>query len=241
MLNSHHTSNQVLASLARGDLDDPLPDLKGIELPRGKILYQSGDAIDTIYFPQHGLISAVVDLATGEGIEAGLIGRDGCVWPSAAFGQQISLCRAIVQVAGRGSTLPVDKFRALAEKNAKFRTVLVRYADLLLAQAQQSAACNAAHPVEARLARWLMRCRDQLHDDNIPLTQEYLAEMLGVRRTTVTLVAKSLQQAGLIHYRRGNIHIHDVDGLRESACECYVTLKQQEQRLLGDYPRMAAD
>jgi CRP-like cAMP-binding protein len=233
MLTSPQTSNQLLASLAPGDLHDLLPHLKVIELPRGKILFAAGDTIDAIYFPDDGLVSFVSDLSTGEIIEVGMVGRDSVVGITSAFGNKTALSRAVVQIPGRGSVLHVGRFCDLAERSATFRAVVTRHQNLMLAQARQSAACNATHPLEARLARWLLRCKDLLHSEDIPLTQEYMAELLGVRRTTVTLVAKTLQKAGLIEYRRGHIRIQDLDGLRESACECYATLKAHSDRLLG--------
>jgi CRP-like cAMP-binding protein len=152
---------------------------------------------------------------------------------SAAFDNQISLNRAVVQVAGAASALNVNRFRELAQQSESLRAKLARHEQFLLAQAQQSAACNAAHTLEARLSRWLLRCHDLLDSDDIPLTQELLAEMLGVRRTSVTLVASDLQKSGLIHYRRGHIRLLDLEGLRESACECYGTIKAHADRLLG--------
>ena len=162
-----------------------------------------------------------------------MIGRDSLVGGSSAFGNKIALSRAVAQITGRGSVLHVDRLCDLAERSTAFRAILARHQNLVLAQAQQSAACNATHPLEARLARCLLRCRDLLHSEHIPLTQEYIAEMLGVRRTTVTLVARTLQKAGLIQYTRGHIRIDDLDGLRESACECYAILKGHFDRLLG--------
>ena len=144
-----------------------------------------------------------------------------------------SLNRAVVQVAGSASVLEADVFCEFAEGSVTFRATLARHEQFILAQAQQSAACNACHPLEARLARWLLRCRDLQHSDDIQLAQEFLAEMLGVQRTSVSIVANILQQAGLIRYRRGHIRIVDVESLRDSACECYNTVKSHSDRLLG--------
>jgi CRP-like cAMP-binding protein len=128
----------------------------------------------------------------------------------------------------------VGTFRGLAQQSHTFHATMARHRQFILAQAQQSAACNAAHTLEARLARWLLRCRDLLGSDDIHLTQEFLAEMLGARRTSVTLVASALKQAGFIQYRRGHIRVIDVEGLRDSACECYRTNKAQGNRLIGN-------
>ena len=133
-----------------------------------------------------------------------------------------------MQVAGRASALDVEHFRAFAAQSEPFRAKLARHEQFILAQAQQSAACNAAHTLEARLSR----CRDLLGSEDIPLAQEFLGQMLGVRRTSVSIVANTLQQAGLIRYR-GHIRVLDLEALRDSACECYQTLKSQSDRLLG--------
>jgi CRP-like cAMP-binding protein len=153
MLTSPHTSNQLLASLAPGDSHDLLPHLKVIELLRGKILFAAGDAIDAIYFPHDGLVSFVSDLSTGEMIEVGMVGRDSVVGITSAFGNKTALSKAVVQVTGRGSVLHVDRFCDLAERSATFRAIVTRHQNLMLVQARQSAACNAIHPLEARLAR----------------------------------------------------------------------------------------
>jgi CRP-like cAMP-binding protein len=233
MLKLNHASNHLLASLAPAEFDDLLPHLKFTDLPRETVLFESGDTIRAVYFPHDGVVSLVVGLSTGEMIEAAMIGNDGVAGGSSAFGNNISLCRAVVQIAGHASVLGVDRFCALADKSTPFRALVNNHEHFLLAQAQQSAACNASHALEARLARWLLRCRDLMHSDDIALTQEFLAEMLGVRRTSVSLVAGTLQQAGLIRYRRGHIRILDVETLKDSACECYATLKAHSDRLLG--------
>jgi CRP-like cAMP-binding protein len=148
----------------------------------------------------------------------------------------VALNTGIVQVAGEGSILDVETLRSLAERSAEFRTALMRHEQTLLAQAQQSAACNASHTIEARLSRWLLWTRDLSGSDALGLTQEFLAQMLGVRRTSVSLVANTLQNAGLIRYRRGRIEITDLDGLRAASCECYGRVKLHYDRLLGPAP-----
>jgi hypothetical protein len=131
--------------------------------------------------------------------------------------------------------LEASAVRRVAEQSVAFRTLIIRNEQLILSEAQQCAACNTAHSVEARLSRMLLRCRDLTGGDHIELTQEYLADMLGAGRTSVTLVAGTLQQAGLIRYRRGHIQLLNIDGLRDSACECYETLKSRSERLLGNF------
>jgi CRP-like cAMP-binding protein len=143
-----------------------------------------------------------------------------------------------VQVTGAASTLDVEHVRHLGERSAAFRAVLIRHEQILLAQSQQSAACNAVHTLEARLSRWLLRCRDLIGSEDIALTQEFLAQMLGVRRTSVSIVANTLQQAGFSKYRRGHIRVLSLDGLRESACECYETVRLLSDRLIGLPPQV---
>jgi CRP-like cAMP-binding protein len=235
MPHSSHSSNLLLASLPPENMAALVPHLRVVQLPQETVLFEAGDTIKAIYLPHTGIVSIVVDLASGEMIETAMIGRDSLVGGSAAVADDdIALNRAVVQVAAVASVVDVGAFRGLAQQSHTFHATLARHRQFILAQAQQSAACHAAHTLEARLSRWLLRCHDLLGSDDIPLTQEFLAAMLGVRRTSVTVVANTLQQAGFIRYRRGHIRVIDLEGLRESACECYETVRGQGQRLLGN-------
>jgi CRP-like cAMP-binding protein len=225
--------NRLLSSLAAADIDAIRPHLETMDLPQETVLFEDGDPISRVYFPHRGIISLLVDLASGEMIETAMIGRDSLVGGVSAIDGKVSLNRAVVQVAGVASVLSADRLRHAAAQSDDLRAILIRHEQAILAQSQQSAACNAAHTLEARLARWLLRCRDLLDSEDIPLTQEFIAQMLGVRRASVTLVANTLQQAGLIAYKRGHIRVQDVEGLKESACECYGTLRSHADRLLG--------
>ena len=231
-----HSSNRMLASLPAADLDSLLPQLRPVDFPLGKVLFAAGDTISSVYFPHAGVISLVVELATGEMIEAAMIGREGLVGGMSALDNKISTTRAIVQVAGSGSVIDAEPLRKLAIGSAGFRATLIKHEQVLLAQAQQSAACNATHLIEARLSRWLLRCRDLVGSDDFQLTQEFLGQMMGVRRTSVSIVANTLQQAGLIKYKRGNIRVTNLEGLRDAACECYATVKSISDRLIGAGP-----
>jgi CRP-like cAMP-binding protein len=233
MPQSPHSTNLLLASLPPENMAALVPHLRVVQLPQETVLFEAGDTIKAIYFPHTGIVSIVVDLASGETIETAMIGRDSLVGGSAALDDDIALNRAVVQVAGVASVVDVGTFRGLAQQSHTFHATMARHRQFILAQAQQSAACNAAHTLEARLSRWLLRCRDLLGSDDIHLTQEFLGEMLGARRTSVTLVASALKQAGFIRYRRGHISVIDVEGLRDSACECYKTNKAQGKRLIG--------
>jgi CRP-like cAMP-binding protein len=230
------SSNRVLASLAPNDLASLLPHLRTIDLPQEMVLYEAGSTIDQIYFPNAGVVSLVVRLATGETIEAAMIGREGVVGGLSALGSNTSINMAIVQIAGSASVIGAEHVRRLSDQSVAFRSTLIKHEQVLLAQSQQSAACNSTHLIESRLSRWLLRCRDLVGSDNFQLTQEFVAQMLGVRRTSVSIVANTLQQAGLIKYKRGNIRILNLEGLRESACECYASVKSVSDRLIGAEP-----
>ena len=163
-----------------------------------------------------------------------MIGRESLVGASSGLNGQISVCKAIVQIAGAASVLDSERLRGIVGFQPRpARAALFRHEQLILVQAQQSAACNATHTVEARLARWLLRSRDLQGSDDLLLTQEFIAEMMGVRRTSVSVVANTLQQAGFLRYSRGHIRILNLEGLRETACECYQTVKAHADRLLG--------
>ena len=226
--------NHLLASLPRLDFEALRPHLRLVELRHETVLFDAGDEIDRVYFPHTGVISLVVNLASGETIETGMIGRDSLLGGSSALDGKVSLNKAIVQIAGAASALELDHLRSLADVSVAFRTTLIRHEQLILVQAQQSAACNITHTMEARLARWLMRCRDLMDSDELALTQEFIGQMLGVRRPSVSITAGALQEAGFIRYSRGHIQILDVEGLRAAACECYETVRSQSERLLGN-------
>jgi CRP-like cAMP-binding protein len=228
------TSNLFLAALPEKDFAALRPYLKSVELPQGAVLFEAGAPIHQVYFPHSGVVSLVVDLASGDTIESAMLGRESIVGGSSGLDGQLSVCKAIVQIGGTGTTLDSHRLRSVAESSLACRTALFRHEQLILVQAQQSAACNATHTIEARLARWLLRCRDLQGSDDLLLTQEFIAEMLGVRRTSVSVVANTLQQAGFLRYRRGHIRVLDLEGLRETACECYQTVKAQAERLLKE-------
>jgi CRP-like cAMP-binding protein len=224
-------SNHFLRSLSRGDLELLRPHLRDVKLIHSAVLFDAGGEIDRIYFPHSGVVSLVVALAGGDMIEAGMIGRDGVVGTSAALDGAVSLNRAVVQIPGAGSSIEIQQMRAAVATSKSLRIKLYQHDQMLLAQAQQSAACNAKHQIEERLSRWLLRTRDLVGSDSIELTQEFLAQMLGVRRTSVTLAASHLQAVNLIKYRRGHIQVLDLDGLEDASCECYEAVRTQVARL----------
>ena len=228
--------NLLIESLADSDRALLRPHLKPVELKQQTILYEACDMVDAVYFPTTAVISLVVTLSTGEMIEAAMVGRDGVVGAAAALDGKVALSRAIVQITGLGVTCEPHRLKSLAMQSPALHSLLIRHEQTVYAQALQTAACNATHNVEARLARWLLRARDLSGGDALPFTQEFLAEMLGVRRTSVSVTAHTLQQAGLIRYSRGNIQITDLEGLQETACECYETIRKHYSLLLGVIP-----
>jgi CRP-like cAMP-binding protein len=209
--------------------------LHRIYLPQDAVLFAAGDSIETVYFLHEGLVSLVVDL-TGQTIEAAMVGLDGLVGGSSALAGEISLSRAVIKIGGAALAIDSAIFRAAVEQSPTLRARVSRYEQFLFAQAQQSAACNAAHSLEARLARCLLRCRDLHRNAELPLTQEHLAETLGVQRSSVSQTANTLQQAGLIQYRRGRIGILNIDELKSRACECYAMLCAHSERLVDRVP-----
>jgi CRP-like cAMP-binding protein len=225
--------NHFLRALSHGDMALLTPHLREVKLVHAAVLFDVGDTIERLYFPHTGAISLVVVLDSGDMIEAAIVGPEGVIGGSAALDGPTALNRGIVQVAGLASMIDTQLMRGAVATSKSLRMTLYQHDQLLLIQAQQSVACNAKHEVEARLCRWLLKTRDLMASDTIVLTQEFLAEMLGVRRTSVTLAARNLQAANLIKYRRGHIQILDLDGLEEASCECYAAVKNQTARLLA--------
>jgi CRP-like cAMP-binding protein len=228
-----NSSNLLLASLSESDAAALQPHLKSVHLEHEKVLFESGGEVVDIYFPTGSIVSLVVGLSSGEIIEAAMVGKDGVIGASAALGGNIPVNRGIVQLAGPAMMCSVDVLKSAAFQSQSLLSTLFRHEQTVYAQASQSAACMAAHHVEARLCRWLLRARDLADSDNLQFTQEFLAEMLGVKRTSVTLHARTLQQAGMIKYSRGRIQITDVEAMQETVCECYGTVKSYYQALLG--------
>jgi CRP-like cAMP-binding protein len=226
--------NAILASLSDSDKAALKPHLKATHLQQKTVLYEAGDTVKTVYFPTSAVVSLVVTLATGEVTEAAMVGKDGAVGVAPALDGKVAMCRAVVQLSGDAMVCDPMVFRSTAMQSEKLISKIMRHEQTLFAQAQQSTACMANHEVEARLCRWLLRARDLSGSEHLPFTQEFLAEMLGVRRTSVTAVARTLQEAGIIKYTRGKIAIVDIDSLRESACECYETVKGHYQQLLAE-------
>jgi CRP-like cAMP-binding protein len=229
----HGRFNRFLATLPPHDFSLLAPHLRMIGLERGVMLHDVGEEIEHVYFPHTGMVSLVAVMLSGATVETATIGRGGVIGISAGLGARWTFGRAVVQLPGTAARMSGAQFHAAANQSQAIRDLIVRYNDLLLAQVQQSVACNALHALEARLCRWLLQTHDCIDGDTIPLTQEFLGQMLGVRRTTVTIAARLLQSAGLIHYRRGLIHIADRKALEDLSCECYAAVRHNLDKVFS--------
>jgi CRP-like cAMP-binding protein len=225
-------TNLLLQALPDAERAALAPHLTPTELKQHQLLFDIRDTIGTIYFAANAVVSLVIPLSTGEVVETAMVGRDGIIGAAAALNGRVSLNQAIVQVGGHALGCQVEALKAILKEHPYVQALIGAHEQALFAQAQQSAACNVAHVIESRLSRWLLRAADLHGSHELPLTQEYIAQMLGVRRTSVTVVARTLQEAGLIRYRRGHIQLIDIPGLQETACECYQTVKLNYDALL---------
>jgi CRP-like cAMP-binding protein len=224
--------NGLLRSLSADDFEALRPHLRTVELTQSRVLAKVGEPITHVYLPHSGVISLVVELAQGDRIEVAMIGRDTILNLHGALAESVAVSNAIVLLPGVASMLDVDRLRAVVELRPALRPTLARHGMSLFVQAQQTAGCNAAHSVESRLARWLLRVRDLTGSDCFVLTQELIAEMIGARRNSVSIVAHTLQRANTIRYSRGHIEIIDLEGLTRTACECYAAVRTQYEGLL---------
>jgi CRP-like cAMP-binding protein len=228
--------NGFLSSLSADDFELVRPHLRNVDLAQNQVLVEVDETLKRAYLPHKGVISLVVKLARGEHVQIAMVGRDSIFGSFSTLGDPTALNSAVVLVPGPASAIDVDQLRAAADRSATFRTTLARHGLAIYAQIQQTAGCNASHTVESRLARCLLQMRDQSGGDKFVLTQESMAQMIGARRNSVSLVAHTLQQTNFIHYSRGHVEIVDLDGLTRISCECYATVKTQCRRLLQ--PRM---
>ncbi len=223
----HGRFNRFLATLPPHDFSLLAPHLRTLALERGVMLHDVGEQIEHVYFPHTGMVSLVAVMQSGATVETATIGRAGVIGASAGLGARTTMARAVVQLPGTAAWLSASHFHAAAVQSQAIRDLIVRHNDLLLSQVQQSVACNALHALEARLCRWLLQTHDCTDGNIIPLTQEFLGQMLGVRRTSVTVAARLLQSAGMIRYRRGQITIVDRRALEDLSCECYGVIRRQ--------------
>jgi CRP-like cAMP-binding protein len=195
-------------------------------------LIAAGETLAQVYLPHSGIVSMVINLSEGQAVEVAMIGRDGIVGASEALCDGTSLTDVLVLCPGVATVIAAADLKTITGQSSAWRHLLARHEQALLAQAQQSAACNAAHSVEERLSRWLLRARDLWDGETLPMTQELLAHMIGVQRNAVSIVAHGLQQARVLSYSRGQIEITDIEKLQATACECYEAIKAKQARLL---------
>ena len=236
-LNASHRTNRLLAVLEPEDFAALAPHLELVELTRGQILYDAGALISHAYFPHNAIISLVNVMEDGAINEVAVFGREGVAGLLSALVTREAFGRYVVQMAGTASRIAFARLNNVRDTRPNLRLVILLYGEAFLAQTFQTVSCNALHPVEARCCRWILSMHDRADGDTLPLTHEFLAEMLGVQRSTVSVVTRTLQTAGLIRQSRGSITILDRAGLEETTCECYGKIRQVYQRLLpSTYP-----
>lgn len=217
--------NHLLASLSQQEYQRLQPDLKPVALIFGEVLYEVGDVIQNVYFPNQGIISLLSTVEERSTLEVGIVGREGMAGLPVFLGAKTSLNRALVQGAGMALRMKAAVLRQQIKSNRPLSELLRRYTHSWLTQISQGAVCNRFHRVEERLARWLLMTRDRLQSDEFQLTQEFLSDMLGVRREGVVRAARILQQRGLIHYVRGHLKILNRNALEATSCQCYTLMR----------------
>lgn len=219
-------TNRLLAALPSQEYQRLRPHLEEFTLSFGKILYEPGQVIRHVYFPNNGVVSLLSVVEKRSTLEVGLVGKEGMVGIQVFLGATTSFNRALVQGTGTAMRMKAEALRKQVKQGGSLPDLLLRHTHSLLSQISQSAACNRFHTVDARLARWLMMTHDRLDSDKFRLTQKFISDMLGVRREGVTTAARALQQRNLIRYVRGSITIIDLPGLAAASCECYDIIKK---------------
>lgn len=225
--------NRLLAALPAEEYDRLLPHMEKISFPLGDVLYESGGQLDHVYFPTTAIVSLLYTMVDGASAEMGLAGNEGVVGIALFMGGETMPNRAIIQSAGDVIRVEAKMMQAEFARGGKFQYLLLRYTQALITQISQTAVCNRLHTVEQQLCRWLLLSHDRVKNDELIMTQEMIADMLGVRREGVTVSAGRLQDAGAIRYVRGHIKIIDRPKLEEIVCECYRVVKDEFDRLLG--------
>ena len=227
--------NHLLAALPKAEFVRLEPHLESVSLPLGKVIYESGDKMTHVYFPTTAIISMLYIMENGATAEIGIAGNNGLIGSALFMGSQSTSSRAVVQSTGEGMRIKAKPLQTEFDRGGLFQKLLLRYTQSLVTQISQTAVCNRLHKVDQQLCRWLLINHDQLETDQLIMTQELIANMLGVRREGVTIAAKKLQEKGLIKYVRGTITILDRKGLEKASCECYQIVMDEYERLLGKY------
>ena len=224
--------NLLLAALPKPELQRWLPDLEHVDLPLGQVLYESGGDISYVYFPTTAIVSLLYVLENGSSAEIAVVGNEGIVGISLFMGGESTPNRAVIQSAGFGFRLRAQSLKREFNRSGPVLHLLLRYTQALITQMSQTAVCNRHHSLDQQLCRWLLLSLDRLEGSELVMTQELIANMLGVRREGVTEGALKLQKAGLITYARGRIKVIDRKGLEQRTCECYEVVKKEYSRLL---------
>ncbi len=226
--------NRLLKAFPPALSEKLAPALQRVSLERGKRLHEPGEIIRDLYFPLDCVLSITITLSDGTTAETGLVGNREVIGINAFMGgRETTQTTYIVQVAGSAMKINAQILREEFDRNQELRDVMLRYTQAFIAQISQTTACNSLHKLDQRFARWLLEVHDRVEGDDLGLTHEFIADMLGVRRAGVTQAAQKLQESGLIYYNRGRIHIVDRPGLEAYACECFHTVKGEYNRLLG--------
>ena len=226
------TENHLLRALPSDSLRRLVPYLEYIDIPLGTVLYESGDLLRYVYFPVDCIVSLLYVLADGSSAEIAVVGNDGLIGIALFMGGETTPNRAIVQSAGRAYRLPGQRLKDEFNRNGALRELLLRYTQALITQMAQTAVCNRHHSVDQQLCRWLLLSLDRLPSNRLAMTQELIANMLGVRREGVTEAAGNLQRLGVIQYQRGHITVLDRPTLETLCCECYAVVKKETDRLM---------
>ncbi len=232
-----HVGNRLLRSLSAEEHARLRPSTRVVTLPLGEVLYECGERIDYVYFPTTCVVSLLYTMRDGSTAEMALAGNDGLVGIASVLGGGNIPHRAVAQITGDALKVPARVLQEEFARGGPFQHTLLLYTQALITQISQTAVCNRLHPLEQRLCRWLLLCNDRLDGSEIPMTQEFIANMLGGRRESVTVAAGHLQDAGLIHYSRGHITVLDREGLEAVACECYKIVADELNRLIGAPPK----
>lgn len=223
--------NRILASLPKAEISRLVPFLSEVELPSGKTLMESNQEITSAYFLETGLASVVVAMANGNMVETGITGNDGLIGFPVLLGTRSTPMRTFMQIPGSGFKIKVQHLVEEFERSGTLYKKINRYVQAILVQTGQTAACNRLHDIAERLARWLLMCHDRMETNTFTITHEFLGHMLGTPRSTVTLAAGILHEAGLVEYSRGKVLVKDRKGLEKAACECYQTIRKEFDRL----------
>jgi CRP-like cAMP-binding protein len=227
------TRNFILDALSPDEYEHLAVHLEPVALRAGEVLYDPEEPVTHVYFPNQGTVSVVSVFEDGAGVEVSMVGNEGMFGINVVLGSISAPLKAVVQLEGNALRMRADVVRREFKAGGQFHDVLLRYTQAFIIQIAQNAACNNSHPVEGRLAKWLLTCQDRAHSDELGLTHEFISEMMGVRRAGITEAAGRLQDSGFIRYRRGRIHILDRRGLEAVACVCHAIVKKEFDRLLS--------